>query len=87
MLQQSLCVKGYSASFAGACGAGSIGAGLVISLVVGAIVDNKAKMKAKLEEIVKVGHSGVSIYANVVFGCGHAILLSRTKVCRQDNNH
>ena len=58
MLQQSLCVKGFSASFSGACGAGAIAAGLIVSVVVGAVVDKKAELKGKLEEIVKVKRTG-----------------------------
>ena len=54
LLEQSLCVKGYSASFSGGCGAAAIGAGLVVSVAIGGLVDKKAKLKAKLEDIIKV---------------------------------
>ena len=54
LLQQMMCVKGHSAQFSGSCGAALVGSGLVVSLIIGGVIDNVAFLKGKMEEIIKV---------------------------------
>ena len=54
LLQQIMCVKGYSTPFSGGCGAAVVGSGLVVSLIVGILVDNVKMLKGKVEIVVKV---------------------------------
>ena len=58
LLQQMMCVKGYSAPYSGGCGAALVGSGLVVSLIIGAIIDNVEVLKGRLEEIIKVRYCG-----------------------------
>ena len=64
LLQQMMCVKGYSTQYSGNCGAALVGSGLVVSLIVGTIVDNVEMLKGRLEEVVKVRHQIVTHYTS-----------------------
>jgi hypothetical protein len=50
--QEILCIKGYDAQFSGAAGAGCIASGLVLSVIVGAIVDRNRKVDAMIRQML-----------------------------------